>query len=66
MTPPLSPPHASYKDYGWNKTKQPRLPHCNTMIDVEVLWCGPIRMGEGAAAPFDGVNILGEILPAGG
>ncbi len=36
------------------------------MIDVEVLGCGPIRTGEGAAAPFIGVHILGEIRPAGG
>jgi hypothetical protein len=36
------------------------------MIDVVVLWCGPIRTGEGAAAPFIGVHILGEIRPAGG
>jgi hypothetical protein len=31
-----------------------------------VLGCGPIRTGEGAAAPFIGVHILGEIRPAGG
>ncbi len=36
------------------------------MIDVVVLGCAPIRMGEGAAAPFIGVHILGEIRPAGG
>ena len=30
------------------------------MIDVVVLGCGPIRTGEGAAAPFIGVHILGE------
>jgi len=36
------------------------------MIDVVVLGCGPIRTGEGAAAPFIGVHILGKILPAGG
>jgi hypothetical protein len=36
------------------------------MIDVLVLGCGPIRTGEGAAAPFIGVHILGEIRPAGG
>jgi len=36
------------------------------MIDVVVLGCGPIRTGEGAAAPFIGVHILGEIWPAGG
>jgi hypothetical protein len=35
------------------------------MIDVVVLGCGPIRMGEGAAAPFIGVHILGKIRPAG-
>ena len=36
------------------------------MIDVMVLGCGPIWTGEGAAAPFIGVHILGEIRPAGG
>jgi hypothetical protein len=36
------------------------------MIDVVVLGCGPIRTGEGAAAPFIGVHILGDIRPAGG
>ena len=36
------------------------------MIDVVVLGCGPIRTGEGAAAPFIGVHILGEIWLAGG
>ena len=36
------------------------------MIDVVVLGCGPIRTGEGVAAPFIGVHILGEIRPAGG
>jgi hypothetical protein len=36
------------------------------MIDVVVLGCGPIRTGEGAAAPFIGVHILGKIRPAGG
>ncbi len=36
------------------------------MIDIVVLECGPIRTGEGAAAPFIGVHILGEIRPAGG
>jgi len=35
------------------------------MIDVVVLGCGLIRTGEGAAAPFIGVHILGEIRPAG-
>jgi len=58
--------HASYKGYGWNKTKPPQPPHHNTMIDVIVLGCGPIRTGEGAAAPFIGVHILGKIRPAGG
>ena len=43
-----------------------RPPHRNTMIDVVVLGCGPIWTGEGAAAPFIGVHILGEIRPAGG
>ena len=35
------------------------------MIDVVVLGCGPIRTGEGAAAPFIRVHILGEIRPVG-
>ena len=58
--------HASYKGYVCNKTKPPRPPHRNTMIDVVVLGCGPIWTGEGAAAPFIGVHILGEIRLAGG
>ena len=57
---------ASYKGNGFNNTKPPRPPHRNTMINVVVLGCGPIRMGEGAAAPFIGVHILGEIQLAGG
>ena len=36
------------------------------MIDVVVLGCGPIRTGEGAAAPFIRVHNLGEIRPVGG
>ncbi len=36
------------------------------MIDVVVLGCGLIWTGEGAAATFIGVHILGEIRPAGG
>ncbi len=36
------------------------------MIDVVVLRCGPIRTGEGAAAPFIWVHILAKIRPAGG
>ena len=36
------------------------------MIDVVVLRCGPIWTGEGAAAPFIGVHIMGEIRLAGG
>jgi hypothetical protein len=36
------------------------------MIDVVVLGCDPIWTGEGAAALFIGVHILGEIRPAGG
>ena len=64
---PTSPSaHASYKGNGFNDAKPPRLPHRNTIIDVVVLGCGPIRTGEGAAAPFIGVHILGEIRPAGG
>jgi len=35
------------------------------MINVVVLGCGSIQTGEGAAAPFIGVHILGEIQPAG-
>jgi hypothetical protein len=58
--------HASYKGYGCNNAKPPRPPYRNTMINVVVLGCGPIRTGEGAAAPFIGVHILGEIRPAGG
>jgi hypothetical protein len=58
--------HASYKGYGCNNAKPPRPPHRNTIIDVEVLGCGPIRTGEGAAAPFIGVHILGKIWLAGG
>jgi hypothetical protein len=60
------PPIASYKGYGWNKTKPPRPHHRNTMIDLVVLGYGPIQMGEGAAAPFNGVHIMGEIWPTGG
>jgi len=58
--------HASYKGYGCNNAKPPRPPHRSAMIDVVVLGCGPIQTGEGAAAPFIGVHILGEIRPAGG
>jgi hypothetical protein len=58
--------HASYKGYGCNNAKPPRPPHHNTMIDVVVLGCGPSQTGEGAAAPFIGVHILGKIRPAGG
>jgi hypothetical protein len=36
------------------------------MIDVVVLGCGPIQTGEGAAALFIQVHILGEIRLAGG
>jgi hypothetical protein len=35
------------------------------MINVVVLGCGLIRTGEGAAAPFIKVHILGKIWPAG-
>jgi hypothetical protein len=58
--------HASYKGYGFNNTKPPQPPHRNTMINIVVLGCGPIRMGEGAAAPFIWVQILDEIWPEGG
>jgi hypothetical protein len=63
---PSSSAHASYKGYGCNNAKPPRPPHRNTIINVVVLGCGPIRMGEGAAAPFIGVHILGKIRLAGG
>ncbi len=36
------------------------------MIDLVVLGYGPIRMGEGAAAPFNRVLIMGKIRPTGG
>ncbi len=36
------------------------------MIDVVVLGCGLIWTGEGAAAPFIGVHIVGEIWLRGG
>ena len=51
---------------GLIKKKPPRPPHRNTIIDVGVLGCGPNWTGEGAAAPFNGVHILGKIRPAGG
>ena len=51
---------------GCNNAKPPWPPHRNTMINVVGLGCGPIRTGEGAAAPFIGVHILGKIQPAGG
>jgi hypothetical protein len=41
-------------------------PTVKPLIDVVVLGCSPLRMGEGAAAPFIGVHILGKIRPAGG
>ena len=60
--------HASFKGYGCNnaKAKLPRPPHQNTMIDVVVLTCGPIRTGAGVAAPFIGVHILGKFGRRGG
>jgi hypothetical protein len=58
--------HASYKGYVCNNAKPPRPPHRNTMIDVVVLGCGPIRTGEGAAAPFIGVHILAKFGRRGG
>jgi len=58
--------HASYKGYGCNNAKPPRPPHRSAVIDVVVLGCGPFWTGEGAAAPFIGVHILGEIWLAGG
>jgi hypothetical protein len=36
------------------------------MIDLVVFGYGPIRMGDGAAAPFNGVHIMGKIWPTGG
>jgi hypothetical protein len=54
------------KSYGCNNAKPPWPPHRNTMIGIVVLGCDPIRTGEGAAAPFIGVHILGQIRPAGG
>ena len=66
MVLPASSAHASNKGYGRNKTKPPLPPHRNTMIDVGVLGCGPIRTGEGEAAPFKGVHIPGRIWPAEG
>ena len=38
----------------------------NSTVPARAVGCGPIRTGEGAAAPFIGVHILGEIWPAGG
>jgi len=58
--------HASYKGYGCNSAKPPRPPHRSAVIDVVVLGCGPFWTGEGAAAPFIGVHILGKIWLAGG
>jgi hypothetical protein len=57
---------ASYKGYGCNNAKPARPPHCNTIIDIVVLGCGPIPMDNGAMALFIGVHIIGEIRPAGG
>jgi len=47
-------------------TQRPRPPHCNTIINVVVLGCGPIPTGDGATALFNGVHNLGEIWPTGG
>ena len=58
--------HASYKGHGCNNAKRPRPPHRSAVIDVVVLGCGLFWTGEGAAAPFIGVHILGEIWLAGG
>jgi len=66
LCPTAPSAHTSYKGYGCNNAKPPWQPHRNTMIDILVLGCGPIRTGEGAAAPFIAVHILGEIRPAGG
>jgi hypothetical protein len=63
--PPAPSAHASYKGYGCNNAKPLRAPHRNTMIDVVVPGCGPIRTGEGAAATFIWVHILCKIWPAG-
>ena len=58
--------HASYRGYECNNVKPPGPTHRNIMIDVVVLGCGPIRTGEGAAAPYIGLHILGKIRPLGG
>ncbi len=58
--------HASYKGYGCNNAKLPRPPHHNTMSDVVVLGCGPIRTGKGAAAPFIGVQFWAKFGRRGG
>ena len=63
---PSSSAHASYKGYGCNNAKLPRPPHCNTIINIMIIGCSLIRTGEGAAAPFNRVHILGKIRPAGG
>ena len=66
-TPTTShPPMPSYEASGRNITKLPRPPHCNTMFDVLVLGYGLILPGDGAAALFYGVHILGEIWTVGG
>jgi len=63
---PSSSAHASYKGYGCNNAKPPWPPHRNTIIHVVVLGCGPIQMGERAAAPFIGVHILAKFGWRGG
>jgi len=50
----------------FHSRQKPYSGHHNTIIGIVVLGCGPIWMGEGAAAPFIGVHILGEIRLAGG
>jgi len=63
---PSSSAHASYKGYGCNNAKPPRPPHRNTINDVVVLGCGPIRTGEGAAAPFIGCIFWAKFGRRGG
>ena len=49
------------------RISQPKLISARTFFwFTEVFKCGPILTGKGAAAPFIGVYILGEIRPAGG
>jgi hypothetical protein len=38
--------HASYKGYGFNNAKPPRVPHRNTMMDVVAWYSGVVRFGR--------------------